>query len=145
MRTTKIGLVWLAVPLLACGGDDDDDDGVTDPPPPEPVAHAGWLDVRLTQTPNSNDGIMVFSISGGAIDSVGRAAASLQWSTLGNTPVRLIAYGNLRENMLLARVWVPDRRHAYTVNITEVAASSAAGYTLRETLAGYVVDARRAP
>ncbi len=125
--------VALAV-SVACG----DGDGVTDVPVPA-VPVPGTLVLSLT-SPNSDDGAILLSISGGGITAPTVASTShVLFSRLtGTTSINAVVVGNITAGPLL-RFDVPDvgGASAYTGTITEVADRANA---LRTTLTGYSLE-----
>ncbi len=116
--------------LFAVAGCKDD---VVQPPPP---VRTGVLHVRLS-TPNMDDGGVLFTVSGGAIDSVQERAFPLYSLRLSQDRWRLLVVGELATG-IVADIWVPDvtRVDAYSATVEQVAAR--ATYAQR-TLDGYSV------
>ena len=101
---------------LSCG-----DSGPSGPKPnKDPIA--GWLKVRLN-TPNADDGGIMFTISGGQIDSIKSAYPDLFTSAAGSSR-RVIVAGNLTTGGIVAELLVPDVEMAanYSANVEQVAA-----------------------
>ncbi len=123
--------VALAV-SVACG----DDDGVT------AVPMSGTLVLSLT-SPNSDDGAILLSISGGGISTPTAVSSShvLFFRSTGTTSINAVVVGNITAGLLL-RFDVPDvsDASAYTGTITEVADRANA---LRTTLTGYSLEITR--
>ncbi len=123
--------VALAV-SVACG----DGDGVTAVPVP------GTLVLSLT-SPNSDDGAILLSISGGGITAPTVASTShVLFSRLtGTTSINAVVVGNITAGPLL-RFDVPDVGEASSYNgaVTEVADRANA---LRTTLTGYSLEITR--
>jgi hypothetical protein len=109
---------------LACG-----DDGPTEPVP-------GTLVVSLT-TPNSDDGAILFTISGGGVDDPAAVATShrMFFRTTGTSTTTAVVVGNITSGPLL-RFEVLDVGEAssFTGTITEVADRN---NELRASLSGY--------
>ncbi len=123
--------VALAV-SVACG----DGDGVTAVPVP------GTLVLSLT-SPNSDDGAILLSISGGGISAPTVVSTShvLFFRSTGTTSINAVVVGNITAGLLL-RFDVPDvgGGSPYTGTITEVADRANA---LRTTLTGYSLEISR--
>jgi hypothetical protein len=100
-------------------------------------ARAGSVSLRLT-TPHTDDGAMLFDVSGPPIDSVTASNASLQLFTrrAGSTIVGAVV--GVVANGALVTLHVPDVRAAagYTARVLEVADRQDA---LRASLAGYAL------
>ncbi len=120
-------LAGLLGSLAACGGDG------TGPEPATP----GRLSVRLT-TPSSDDGAVLFDVSGGPIDSVVAAGYRLRATGPGTSPRRAVVSGSLASGAV-ASIWVPDVKlvSSYTAIVRDVAARNT--YALRD-LQGYRMD-----
>jgi len=104
--------VWLfvgALMLAACS------DGGTGP-------SGGSLNVYLT-TPNSDDGAVLFTITGAPVDSVVGVNDQLYSARSGPNTLQVIATGNL-QNGAVARIYVADIRLTakYSGAIQQVAA-----------------------
>ncbi len=125
---------------LACGGDGGGggNGGTTGPTVPVP----GTLVVSLT-TPNSDDGAILFSISGGGISAPTAVASSdlLFFRATGTSSLNAVVVGNIAAGPVL-RFGVPDvgQVSSYTASITEVADRNNA---LRTSLSGYVLSISR--
>ena len=81
-------LVAATVFLLSCG----DSNSSGPEPPPDPIP--GWLKVRF-DSPNSDDGGIMFTLSGGQVDSVRSAYPDLFVSTGNASPKHIIVAGSL--------------------------------------------------
>ncbi len=114
---------------VACG----DGDGVT------AVPMSGTLVLSLT-SPNSDDGAILLSISGGGISAPTVVSTShvLFFRATGTTSINAVVVGNITAGPLL-RFDVPDvsGASAYTGTITEAANRANA---LRTTLTGYSLE-----
>jgi len=124
--------------VAACDG------GVSEPqmPPPRDVAEPGFLDLVLT-TPNSNDGIVLLTLSGGVMDSIrAKGSAELLDAIAGINTVRVLLAGDIGSGVVL-EFWVPDRRlwSTYRAILDQVAARGT--YEQRESLQAYVISVRR--
>ena len=125
--TRKLCILAAAVLLLdgaACGGDST------------PPAQPGPLRMSLT-TPNTDDGAILFEVSGPAIDTLAPVNASYRLSTrrIGNTTVRAVLAGPVAGGTL-AILEVPDigAASSYTATVIEVADRQ---NQLRSQLTGY--------
>ncbi|MGH7701866.1 MAG: hypothetical protein ACREMO_02150 [Gemmatimonadales bacterium] len=96
---------------------------------------AGTLEVTL-DTPNSDDGAVLFVVAGGPIDQVDPAGYLTYSAPIGLAGTRVVVTGNLAPGVLV-HLRVPDihRAGSYTVVLEQVAAR-APGYPLRP-LGGY--------
>jgi hypothetical protein len=101
-----------------CSGSSSPADG-----PTAPIVKPGALSAVLT-TPNSNDGAVMFSVSGGGVDSITRGDVSLSTGASGS--VSAIAVGSIVNGSIIARVWIPDLNAAgnYTALVMQAAARS---------------------
>ena len=100
-RFLTILLVLTGSFVLSCG-----DSGPSEPKPNEnPVP--GWLSVRLS-TPNADDGGIMFTISGGQIDSIKSAYPDLFTSSAGNASKQVIVAGHLPTGVVVAELLVPN-------------------------------------
>ena len=109
-------LVGMAALLLSCG-----DSGSSGPePPPDPIQ--GWLKIRLG-SPNADDGGIMFTVSGGQVDSVRSAYSDLFFSSGNASPRRIIVAGNLTSG-IVAEIQVPDVASVaqYSATLQEAAA-----------------------
>ncbi len=131
LRWHPIAAALAALTLsVACG-----DGGVTEPLP-------GTLVLSLT-TPNSDDGAILLSISGGGISAPTVVSTShvLFFRSTGTTSINAVVVGTITAGLLL-RFDVPDvgGASAYTGTITEAADRANA---LRTTLTGYSLEISR--
>ena len=107
----SLGGLLLLCGLVTCGGD-----GGTEPDPqPQPTpADPGFLRVNLT-TPNTDDGALLFTLSGGELDSL-EAPGFTQFSAAPSTnTLRVIVAGSISGGTV-ARFWVPDRNKSANYN-----------------------------
>jgi hypothetical protein len=83
---------------------------------------AGTLTVNLA-SPNSDDGAVLFTVSGGPIDSVASPGHQLYSSRLDSSTLRLIVTGDLGPGTI-ATMYVADMRLAssYSATVNQVAA-----------------------
>lgn len=97
----------------------------------EPVgATAAILTLGLA-TPNSDDGAVLVTISGGPVDSVEAVGYSFYLARIDGNTLRIIITGDLRSGVI-ARLRVPDDRQLsqYSAAINQVAMRST--YTQRD-------------
>ena len=108
------GVVTGAAVLSTCGSD-----------PQEPPATPGWVNVTLT-TPNTNDGGIVFIVSGATVDSVRSTFSNAFTRRESATQVRGVVIGPLRDGIVVAQVLVPDVGDVsgYSATVTEIAAQA---------------------
>jgi hypothetical protein len=111
----KIGLVLTlgaAVGLVLLPSCSSEPDGPT----------AGILTVTLT-TPNSDDGAMLFTLSGGPVDSVEAVGYSVYSARIDGNTLRVIVTGTLGPGPV-ARIRIPDQRQisGYLAIVNQVAA-----------------------
>lgn len=120
MRPRKSGAVVLAAITLACSGDSNN--GGTGPP--QDVSNPGFVNVTLS-TPNSNDGALLLTLSGGAIDSLTASSGSIFFAATGTNTFRVMVAGTIA-NGPIVRFWMPDRRNitSYTATLEQAAARS---------------------
>lgn len=123
----------LVTVLAACAGD------ATGPEPPGPEVQAGWLAVEFV-SPNTDDGGVLFTFSGGPIDSI-RGNAGLQaYARQGGAGTwQVLMIGRPVPVGAIGAIHVPDvsRAGQYRATITQVAARGThqqrdpAGYAIR--------------
>jgi hypothetical protein len=85
---------------------------------------AGTLNVILA-SPNSDDGAVLFTISGGPVDSLTAPGQQIYTSRLDSNTLRVILIGHL-EAGTVGRVYLPDVRLAsnYSAAVNQAAARS---------------------
>ena len=112
---TALGVATIL--FLSCG----DSTPSEPPPPPDPIP--GWLRIRLN-SPNSDDGGIMFTVAGGQIDSVRSAYPELFVSQGNPGSTRIIVAGDLTSGGLLAEIMVPDVGSVadYAATVEQVAA-----------------------
>jgi hypothetical protein len=105
-------------------------------------ARSGWLALQLT-TPNTDDGGVLITVSGPAIDSVRTTHAHLLSQRLSASSMRVLIGGNLSAGVI-GEILVPNTRQTgqYSVVVQEVASRSP--YQQR-ALTGYQVAVVAAP
>ena len=86
-------------------------------------------------TPNSDDGGVLFTLSGGPVDSVVATSGQVYFAKVDPTSFRVIIAGTLAAGTI-ARVYVPDIRRVggYSATVTQAAAR---GSYLQRDPAGY--------
>lgn len=89
--------------------------------PGEPLVNPGPVDVVLT-SPRQDDGAIMFSVAGGAVDSVSSGSYGVFSAQTGPQAYRVIVSGDIVSGPV-ARLWLPDRNllAPYTLSIEEVA------------------------
>lgn len=123
---------WKAVVVLAivsivlsCG---DKTPGPVEPPPSptEPATDPGRVTIVLS-TPNTNDGAILFRVSGGVVDSLTPSSSrfALFAVEVDSTTLRVMVAGDLTDGAV-AVFWMPDRRAiaAYSAALEQAAARS---------------------
>lgn len=128
-RAFGISVVIAASMLVSC------DDAVA--PAGSESLLPGWLDVRLTASPEASEALL-FQVIGGSVDSV----SSLDYMVFSNAQApdqwRVMLVGKLA-NEVVARIWVPDPSAVgqYEVVLEQAVAGqgfgqqSASGYSLK--------------
>ncbi|MGH7515925.1 MAG: hypothetical protein ACREOC_00440 [Gemmatimonadales bacterium] len=102
---------------FACGGSD----GVgPPPPPPPPPGEPGALNFHVVTAANLEDGGLLLTVLGGAVDSVTGLAGYEVFHTLTATGARAMVFGPIVDGPLI-QVWVPDVSRAghYSVGVDE--------------------------
>jgi hydroxyethylthiazole kinase-like sugar kinase family protein len=105
---------WLILCLAAAGATGCSHE------PSGPTAAA--LQVSLT-SPNSDDGALFFSVTGGRVDSVQAPGYMLYTHRPDPNTLQVIVTGNLASGTV-AQLWIPDERRAaqYTASVNQAAA-----------------------
>jgi hypothetical protein len=103
---------WLLLAALALAGCSD---GAVAP-------FGGALNLNLT-TPNTDDGAVLFTLSGASVDSVVPVNDQVFFARSDPRTLQVIVTGSL-QNGTIARIYVPDIRLAgrYTASVQQVAA-----------------------
>lgn len=85
---------------------------------------SGILNVKLTST-NSDDGAVLFTITGGPVESVEAVTGAVYSGQIDANSLRVIVAGNL-SSRTIARVRIADASQAsrYSVSVNQVAARS---------------------
>ncbi len=116
MRVTYLrALALSAVVMLASCGEE------LPPGPPPPPSGPGFLRVLL-QTPRSNDGALLITLSGGPLDSLRVSQTTLLTAPPGVNDQQLIIAGDVRAGVVLL-FWVPERTNVadYRAVLNQVA------------------------
>lgn len=79
--------------------------------PSEPAA--GILEVHLS-SPHSDDGALLFTVTGGSVDSVEAAGYTVYSSRAGVSQLEVIVTGDLTSGTI-ARLHIPDARRAPSI------------------------------
>lgn len=127
MKTiSRLGFGALALTgTLSCGGGEDDG-GVL-----EPEADPGFVNVNLT-TPNTTDGALLLTVSGGTLDSLDAPGLRLFTSVTNASSATLLVAGDISAGTV-ARFWVPDRANV-DVGLYRAVLQQAAARTTYEQL-----------
>ncbi len=132
-RQIRNGLAFLLT--LAVSSCANEQGGPTEPE--GPATAAGTLSIRLS-TPNANDGGVMFTISGGTINSVSSSSYTIFTAQPGTSIRKVVVVGSVT-NGVLVTIGVPDVSLAgeYTAVLEQVAARDTyaqqdlSGYTLQ--------------
>lgn len=110
-----IAVLGSALLASGCG-----DSSPSEPKPPEP--QPGWLRIRLN-SPNADDGGVMFRVSGARIDSIRSVYPDLFVAPGGASPLRVVVAGNLANGSVLAEIKVPDVQDVaeYAATVDQVA------------------------
>ncbi len=105
--------------------------------PGEPLVDPGPVDVVLT-SPHADDGAVMFSIGGGAVDSITSVGYGIFTTPTGPASRRVVVSGDI-VNGPIARAWLPNRRALapYTLSIEQIAAR---GTYAQQQSDGYVLS-----
>ena len=130
LRALALGLV---ATLASCGGEE------WPPGPPPPPSGPGFLQVLL-ETPRSNDGALLITLSGGPLGSLRVSQVTLLTAPPGVNDQQVIIAGDVRAGVVL-RFWVPERANVanYRAVLDQVATrrdyiqQSLTGYSLTIT------------
>ncbi len=111
LRALALGVVVI---LASCGEE-------LPPGPPPPPSGPGFLQVLL-QTPRTNDGALLITLSGGPLDSLRVSQTTLLTAPPGVYDQQLIIAGDVRAGVVL-RFWVPERTNVanYRAVLNQVA------------------------
>lgn len=134
-RASRLALVASGVALSACAGGDLT--SPRNPNVPDPArATPGWVSLNLV-SPNTNDGAVRFSLTGGAVDSL-QFVGVLGFASIGAGGGHFLLTGQVGSG-LVARIRVPDtgKLSNYAALVEEVAARGT--YQLQDVSRGYEV------
>lgn len=123
MKKARAFAALLFVTALTGCGDD-----VLEPSGP------GLLNVSLT-TPNTDDGAILFTVSGAQIDSVQSAGYTTYSAHLSATSAWIMVVGDVKSG-LVASIWVPDLA-ASAEYATRIRQAAALGSYEQQDLGGY--------
>lgn len=128
MRASRsILLAVLTGAVLGCGGSDG---GHTATP--------GFLTLTLS-TPNSNDGAILFKVTGGTIDSVASGSAMVKSGsyTINASYTRVVVAGDIVDGAV-ARIHVPDVSASANYTVTVEQAANRVSFA-QQNLSGYSI------
>jgi hypothetical protein len=131
MRTVQRKIAWRTlglVLLFGCGGPATVEPGVPEGP--------GFLAVKLS-TPNTDDGAVWFSLSGGPMDSV-RVSQKRILTRDGGTNQRHVIVVGVISSGTVASFWVPERRDVANYQAVLEQATGLAALE-QQTLTGYTL------
>lgn len=119
IRAGKSGAVVLAAITIACSGDANT--GGTEP---VSTINPGFVNVTLA-TPNSNDGALLLTLSGGTMDSLTASAGTIFFASTGTNTFRVMVAGTIGDGPVV-RFWMPDRRNVsqYVATLEQAAVRS---------------------
>ena len=125
LQALALGVV---VMLASCEGKE------LPPGPAPPPSGPGFLQVLL-ETPRNNDGALLFTLSGGPLDSLRVSQATLLTAPSGANDQQVIVAGDVRAGVVL-RFWVPERANVadYRAVLNQVATR---GNYLQQSLTSY--------
>ena len=120
MRPRKTGAVVIAAITIACGGDSTPESTG----PGENTSNPGFVNVTLA-TPNSNDGALLLTLSGGAMDSLTASVGTIFFASTGTNTFRVMVAGTIGDGPVV-RFWMPDRRNVaqYVATLEQAAVRS---------------------
>ena len=119
IRATKTGAIVLAALTIACRGNADiQGTGLDD------TINPGFVNITLT-TPNSNDGALLLTLSGGAVDSLAATAGTIFFASTGTNTFKVMVAGTIADGPVV-RFWMPDRRNVaqYVATLEQAAVRS---------------------
>lgn len=108
LRLLTVACIGALVPLSGCSNNTGPSGAI--------------LSVTLS-SPHGDDGAVLLTITGGPVDSVEAVGSAVYTARSGTGPLKLIVTGDLGGEPI-ARIHVPDHRHApfYTATVLQVAA-----------------------
>ena len=115
----KACAVVLAAMTIACDGNKD----IVGTGPDDTI-NPGFVNVTLA-TPNSNDGALLLTLSGGTMDSLAASAGTIFFASTGTNTLRVMVAGTITAGPVV-RFWMPDRRNVaqYLATLEQVAVRS---------------------
>ena len=128
IRARKSAAVVLAALTIACKNADIQGTG------PDDTINPGFVTVTLA-TPNSNDGALLLTLSGGTMDSVQAAAGTIFLASTGTNTFRVMVAGTIADGPVV-RFWMPDRRNVaqYLATLEQAAVRST---YVQQDISGY--------
>ena len=117
IRARKSGAVVLAALTIACRGNTNIDG-------PDDTINPGFMNVTLA-TPNSNDGALLLTLTGGTMDSLEAPAGTIFFAATGTNTFRVMVAGTIADGPVV-RFWMPDRRNVsqYVATLEQAAVRS---------------------
>ena len=128
IRARKSGAVVLAALTIACKNADIQGTG------PGDTINPGFVTVTLA-TPNSNDGALLLTLSGGTMDSLQASAGTIFFASTGTNKFRVMVAGTIADGPVV-RFWMPDRRNVaqYLATLEQAAVRST---YVQQDISGY--------
>ncbi len=128
IRARKSAAVVLAALTIACKNADIQGTG------PDDTINPGFVTVTLA-TPNSNDGALLLTLSGGTMDSVQASAGTIFFAPTGTNTFRVMVAGTIADGPVV-RFWMPDRRNVaqYLATLEQAAVRST---FVQQDISGY--------
>ncbi len=119
IRARKTGAVVLAAMTIACSGNAD-----IDSTGPDDTFNPGFVNVTLA-TPNSNDGALLLTLSGGTMDSLEASTGTIYFASTGTNTFRVMVAGAIAAGPVV-RFWMPYRRNVaqYVATLEQAAVRS---------------------
>ncbi len=130
MRPMKTGAVVLAAITIACSGDSTPESTG----PGESTSNPGFVNVTLA-TPNSNDGALLLTLSGGAMDSLAASVGTIFFASTATNTFRVMVAGTIGDGPVV-RFWMPDRRNVAQYSATLEQAAVRSSYE-QQDIGGY--------
>lgn len=126
MRALRPILFLVLVGAVGCSGGEN-----------KPAGTPGFLTLTLS-TPNSNDGGILFKITGGKVDSVAASSMVQDGSYVINPSfTRAVVAGNIVDGVIV-RIHVPDVAAVANYQVTVEQASNRYSFT-QQNIAGYSI------
>jgi hypothetical protein len=130
IQRKRVLALLFAAAVASCDGDE------LPPGPPEPTG-PGFLAVVL-DSPNSNTGALLVTISGGPIDSVQANQLTFRTAEIATNQHQVIVAGSVRDASVIFRFWIPDLGDMADYRATLEQAAARGLYT-QLSLEGYVL------